>query len=82
MNISQREQAILDVVVEHIKTTHKPYSTLTNHEIATTLGWSAPTTRDKIDSLVKKHYLQRVLNYWTEDGQFYNRVLYKGKLTK
>jgi hypothetical protein len=36
-------------------------------------------TRDKVRNLVLKGVLQRVEDFWTTEGKYYNRVLYKGK---
>lgn len=82
MCLSQREEAILSIIRDDIKSSGRPFSTLTNDEISRMLNISFTASRDKIHQLVKKGYLQRVINYWTEDGQFHNRVLYKGILTK
>lgn len=82
MSLNQREELILNHIKNSIKENGKSYTTLTNDEIGRSLNISFTTTRDKIHNLVKKGYLQRVINYWSEDGQFYNRVLYKGNLTK
>lgn len=80
MYINQREEMILNYIKKDID--DKSYSTLTNDEISKGLNLSFTTTRDKIHNLVKKGYLQRVINHWSENGEFHNRVLYKGKLTK
>lgn len=82
MSLNQREELILNHIKNSIIENGKSYTTLTNDEIGRSLNISFTTTRDKIHNLVKKGYLQRVINYWSEDGQFYNRVLYKGNLTK
>lgn len=79
MNMNLREKKIIDIIFKDINESKKSYSTLTNYQIAQQLGSSESTTRDKIHNLVKKNYLQRVINFWTEDGEFHNRVLYKGK---
>jgi len=79
MKINQREKNILDVIENDIKKTDEPYSTLTNSQIGLMLNMSQVTSRDKVAALVKKGYLQRVENFWTPEGKFYNRVLYKGK---
>lgn len=80
MCINQREKMILDYIKSDM--VDKSYSTLTNDEISKELNLSFTTTRDKIHNLVKKGYLQRVINHWSENGEFHNRVLYKGILTK
>lgn len=79
MNMNQREKKILDIIFQDITQSNKSYSTLTNYQISQQIGCSESITRDKIHNLVKKNYLQRVINFWSEDGEFHNRVLYKGK---
>ena len=82
MKINPREQSILDIVIKDIDESKQPYSVLSNIELASRLGISSNIVRDKIRKIVMKGALQRVDDFWTPEGKYYNRVLYKGKSTK
>lgn len=79
MELKGREKQIYDIVVEDINQSRKPYSVLTNNEIAKKLNVSVFSVRDKITNLHNKKALQRVNEFWDEQGQYHNRILYKGK---
>ena len=75
MELGKKEQEIFDVIQRDIIENKKPYSTLTNNQISKMLNLSPFSVRDKVISLRKKKKLQTVINYWTEDNSFYNRVI-------
>lgn len=81
MKLNGREKDIYDLVVSDIEKSDKPYSTLTNSEIAEQLKCSAFAVRDKVIKLHNKRALQRVCDFWDEDRKYHNRVLYKGRQT-
>lgn len=78
MILSQREREILQVIVNDIVQNDSGYSTLTNTQIAKVLDISVFAVRDKVDSLVKKQKIQRVINYWGDDKVFHNRIIFLG----
>jgi hypothetical protein len=79
MKLNPREQAVLDIIIKDIENSDKPYSTLSNIDLGMKLHISPNITRDKVRNLVLKGALQRVEDFWTPEGKYYNRVLYKGK---
>lgn len=79
MELNGREKLIYEMIVEDINNSTKPYSVLTNNEISKKLDVSVFSVRDKITKLHNKRVLQRVNEFWDEDGNYHNRVLYKGR---
>jgi hypothetical protein len=79
MKLNPREQAVFDIIIKDIDNSDKPYSTLSNIDLGMKLHISPNITRDKVRNLVLKGALQRVEDFWTTEGKYYNRVLYKGK---
>ena len=77
MKLNPIQLEIYSCVDQDMKKHKRNFSTLTNNEISKTIGVSAFSIRDHVVRMVNKGIFQRVLNHWTEDKKFYNRVLYK-----
>jgi DNA-binding GntR family transcriptional regulator len=72
---------IYDIICESIDQNPKGYSTITNTEISKDMTISPFSVRDHVIVLVKRGYLQRINNHWTEQNEFHNRILFRGKHT-
>lgn len=70
---------IYDIVCDSIDKNPKAYSTITNAEIAGQMTISPFSVRDHIILMCKRGYLQKINNHWTEEHEFYNRILFRGK---
>jgi len=72
---------IYDIICEDIDKNPKGFSTITNAEISKDINISPYSVRDHVILLVKRGHLQKINNHWTEENEFYNRILFRGKNT-
>ncbi len=79
MKLNPIHKKIYEIIIDDLNRNPKGYSTITNTEISRSLAISPFSVRDHVILLVKKGFLQRINNYWTDDNVFHNRVLFKGK---
>jgi predicted DNA-binding transcriptional regulator len=79
MKLNPIHKKIYEIIIDDLNRNPKSYSTITNTEISRSLAISPFSVRDHVILLVKRGFLQRINNYWTDDNVFHNRVLFKGK---
>lgn len=76
MKLNPVEQKIYDVIREDIQNSNKDYSSITNNEISKKLNISVFSIRDKVSKLVEKKALLRRTDFWDNDMNYHQRIIY------